>query len=281
MDEYQVMLAPSKLADITNLKYPVLIQPKYDGFRATYIPGKGLISRTGKSFRNKYLSEYFSNMYQINDIVLDGELYIPNIPFQELSSTISAENVKITLPLRFMVFDAVPLHEWEKRSSDQIYASRLTLMRETLNRISDYSRVLDTPTDKVNNTPELLTIYKEYLTDNLEGIMIKEESGLYKWGRLSPGKQVQKLKPFKSQDLLVTGVYDGNGKLEGTIGGIICDYKGSELRVGTGFTMADRKEISSNSNKFIGKIAEIKYLEATKDGKSLRHPVFARWRFDK
>ena len=281
--EYKVMLAPSKLADVPNLDYPILVQPKYDGFRATYIPGRGFVSRTGKKFRNKYLDDYFSRVFEdAGNTVLDGELYVPNTPFQELASTVSTEDAKITVQLRFAVFDAIPLDDWEKRSCGLNYASRLRLLRQVVNRISDYTKVLDSPTDKVNNSAELVKLYRNYLTDGLEGVMIKSENGPYHWGRVGFGKQtLLKLKPFKSEDLKVTGMFDGKGKLEGTIGGIICDFAGNAVRVGTGFSMSDRATISQDKNGHIGKIAEIKYLEKTKDGKSLRHPVFARWRDDK
>lgn len=275
------MLAPSKLADVPNLDYPVLVQPKYDGFRATYIPGLGFLSRTGKQFRNKYLNDYFSSVWGVQETVLDGELYVPNTPFQDLSRTLSAENVKIAVPLRFVVFDAIPLDDWNNRSCGLNYASRLTLLREVVNRISDYKKVIDSPTDKVENMAELLNIYNKCLTDGDEGLMIKSENGLYKWGMVGATKQVLKLKPFKSEDLVVTGIFDGKGKLEGTVGGIIVDFAGNTVRCGTGFSMDDRKAISSDPNSYIGKIAEIKYLEKTKDGKSLRHPVFSRWRTDK
>lgn len=282
MTEHKPMLAPSKLADVTNLDFPVMIQPKYDGFRATYIPNIGFVSRTGKTFRNKNLPEYFKSIYGIADTVLDGEFYVPNTPFQDLSRTVSTEDAEIAVDLRFAVFDAVPLSDWNNRSSSLVYSDRLTLLRTTVNRISDYPKIIDTPTDTVNNSAELVSIYKNHLTKGLEGSMIKTIDGLYKWGRCGVKGQVLKLKPFKSEDLVVTGLFDGKGKLEGTIGGLLCKYKGQDdfVRVGTGFTMADRQEVSANPENYIGKVAEIKYMEHTKDG-NLRHPVFARWRPDK
>lgn len=280
--EYKVMLAPSKLADVPNLDYPVLVQPKYDGFRATFIPGQGFVSRTGKKFRNKYLNDYFSKVFEgAGDTVLDGELYVPNTPFQELASTVSTEDAKIAVQLRFAVFDAIPLDDWNNRSCALDYASRLTLIRKAVTNIADYAKVIDSPTDKISNSTALVKLYKDYLTDGMEGVMIKAENGSYHWGRVGASKQILKLKPFKSEDLKVTGMFNGQGKLEGTIGGIICDFAGNAVRIGTGFSYADRKTISADPNSYIGKVAEIKYLEKTKNGKSLRHPVFSRWRDDK
>lgn len=279
--KHEVMLAPSANADVTNLEFPALIQPKYDGYRATYIPNLGFISRTGKIFRNKNIMKYFASVEDIQDTVLDGELYVPNQNFQELASIINTEDAVIDKPLQFIIFDAIPIQDWNDRKCSLKYSERLTLLRKITNYINDRPKILDVPTDIVNNSAELVVIYKELLTKGLEGAMIKKSYGLYKWGRIGSGKEVLKLKPFKSMDLIVTGVYEGQGRLENTIGGLICDYNGSELRVGTGFTIEERDSIRDNLTFYIGKTVEIKYLEKTKNEKSLRHPVFARWREDK
>jgi DNA ligase 1 len=281
MTKHEVMLAPSKLADVTNLTYPVYVQPKYDGFRATYIPSIGFLSRTGKSFRNAQLNSYFSKVFEVTDLVLDGELYIPGTLFQTLSTVVASEEAEIGPGLTFGVFDAVPLADWERRTSGLNFASRLKLVREVVNRISDRPKVIDAPTDLVDNSAKLVEFYKGYLQSGCEGAMIKDKDGLYKWGRVGTGKEILKLKPFYSEDLPVVGIYEGEGKLTGLAGGIdVVTDTGVTVGVGTGFSNKQRKDIIDNREFYIGKIAEIKYMEKTEDG-SLRHPVFSRWRDDK
>ena len=74
----------------------------------------------------------------------------------------------------------------------------------------------------------------------------------------------------------------GKLNLKATFGRFpVVNYNDNCVKVGTGFNMEERKNILDNANKFIGTVAEIKYFEVTKDGKSLRHPVFSRWRDDK
>jgi len=280
LKKHEVMLAPSKLAEITNVNYPALVQPKYDGFRATYIPEVGFVSRTGKPFRNKYLDEYFSSL-ETSHVVLDGELYVAGVDFSTTQSVLTTEDCRIVCKLQFRVFDAVPLEDWESRSCDLPYASRLTLLRKVVNSIADYSKVLDVPTDTVNSSSELIKLYKEFLTSGLEGAMIKDEDGLYKWGRVGVDRRVQKLKPMKTGDFVVSGIFEGKGKHVGMAGGIIMDITDDiTVRAGTGFTDKDRQEIFQNQSLYIGRTAEIKYMDETKDG-SLRHPVFYRWRDDK
>jgi len=279
MTEHKVMLAPSKLAEITNVNYPTLVQPKYDGFRATYVPEVGFLSRTGKPFRNKRLVEYFSSL-ETSHIVLDGELYVAEADFADTQSLITTEDARINCKLQFRVFDAMPLADWESRSCELKYSDRLVLLREVVNSVADYTKVLDVPTDTINSSSELIKLYKKTLTSGLEGVMIKDEDGLYKWGRVGADRRVQKLKPMKTGDFVVSGIFEGKGKHVGMAGGIIMNINNNTVKAGTGFTDADRKEIFNNQNDYIGRTAEIKYMSETKDG-SLRHPVFYRWRDDK
>ena len=97
-------------------------------------------------------------------------------------------------------------------------------------------------------------------------------------------KVLQKLKVMSTCDLRVIGFEEGDGKLKGTLGKIICNYKGFDLGVGSGFSEAMRDEVWNNQDKYLGKISEIQYFEETNNdegGLSLRFPVFKQWRFDK
>ena len=74
------------------------------------------------------------------------------------------------------------------------------------------------------------------------------------------------------------------GKYKGTLGAIICDYKGFELRVGSGFSDEQRKFFYENPNDIVGRIIECQFFEEThdKDGNlSLRFPIFKTIRNDK
>ena len=97
-------------------------------------------------------------------------------------------------------------------------------------------------------------------------------------------KVLQKLKVMSTCDLRVIGFEEGDGKLKGTLGKIICNYKGFDLGVGSGFSEAMRDEVWNNQDKYLSKISEIQYFEETNNdegGLSLRFPVFKQWRFDK
>ena len=94
-----------------------------------------------------------------------------------------------------------------------------------------------------------------------------------------------KIKRFYTVDLRVTAIEEGQNRLAGTMGALVVDYKGNELRVGSGFDDATRATVWANQGDYIGRIIEFKYKEVTMDKKtgleSLQFPTFVRFRDDK
>lgn len=279
--EFAVMLAPNKIADITNIKYPCYVQPKLDGYRCIYKKG-ALWSRTGRPFGNKNLIKYFGKLLNSTSYVLDGELYAHGLNFGELQTILNTENAQIPTGLKYFVYDCISNFEWENKNCKKSYEERLSDIRSVLNGvISDYTKIIDTSTDLVRTSKEVVELYKNYLNKGYEGVMIKDVDGKYKWKRvtLRSGEMI-KLKPFKSLDLEVISIYDGEGKFQGMAGGVVVDYNGVSVNCGSGFDDAMRKKMAEEPEQFVGKMVEIKYFEETPDG-SLRSPIFQRWREDK
>ena len=97
-------------------------------------------------------------------------------------------------------------------------------------------------------------------------------------------KTLIKVKKFFSCDIRCVGVEEGTGRNEGTLGALVCEYKGFKVNVGTGFSDDKRKEIWADPGSVIGKIISVKYKEETKNKNgtlSIQFPVFEAVRFDK
>jgi len=91
-----------------------------------------------------------------------------------------------------------------------------------------------------------------------------------------------KIKAEESVDLVVKGAFEGEGKYQGTLGGLLCDFKGVEVRVGGGYSDEERKEFwrlyqhdlkraNAGEPLLLGTLIEVEFHEITPDG-SLRHP---------
>lgn len=283
--DFTPMLAPNKNCNPNELNYPCYVQPKLDGFRCIYQPnGKYFfLSRSGKPLVNKNLKTYFNNLIGLQEYVLDGELYDSTISFQKLDSILTSEDAKLPNTLKFNIFDCIPVDDWNNKDCNVKYDERIKQLRLIVNTLGDYNKFIDVSTDTVNTPKELLKIYKNYLEKGYEGVMLKDISGLYRWKRVTlKSAEMIKLKPFKSIDVPIADIYEGEDSFSGVAGGIVIDYNGTKVKVGTGKALTHhmRLLLRNNSQEYLGKMVEIKYLEET-DTSSLRHPVFERFRPDK
>jgi DNA ligase 1 len=109
-----------------------------------------------------------------------------------------------------------------------------------------------------------------------EGVVIKIADAPYVFKEKS--KYWCKVKPVETLDLEVTGFYLGKHgtRLQNIVGGLIVNYKGVEVHVGSGLSDAQRLEFLDE----LPEIIEIEYKEVTPDG-SLREPIMKSIRNDK
>ena len=84
---------------------------------------------------------------------------------------------------------------------------------------------------------------------------------LYKKSR---NNGIVKDKAWKHCDLRVIGMEEGKGTYAGTLGKLVVDYKGNELRL-SGMTDEERNRFWNNPNEVIGKIVLVKYKVESKD----------------
>lgn len=87
-----------------------------------------------------------------------------------------------------------------------------------------------------------------------------------------------------SCDIICVGIEEGSGRNKGTLGALVCSYKGNNVNVGSGFTDDMRREIWNNPSMVTNKIISVKYKEETTNkigGVSIQFPVFECIRMDK
>ena len=79
-------------------------------------------------------------------------------------------------------------------------------------------------------------------------------------------------------DLPVVAVVEGEGRLKGTLGALVVQYKENTVNVGSGFDDATRRSLWNQRDELIGRIMEVKYKEISKDKKtgleSLQFPIY-------
>lgn len=120
--------------------------------------------------------------------------------------------------------------------------------------------------------------YDALLAQGMEGMMIKDRNARYGFDRRS---QI-KVKPELELDAILTGFTPGKNGFTGLIGAVTFaayDADGNLVELGkcSGMDMKVREAMTKNPEKYLGKPAEIKYLERHPTG-GFRNPNFKRLR---
>ena len=277
--QHQIMLA-SKFEG--KLKSKVSMSLKMDGIRNSILIENGNIkhiSRQGKVVLGLEELNESLRKQDLDGYMLDGELIrknIDNIPSDDnFRLTTKIVNSKSTdkRGLEFVVFDIVPIEDYYKGESKLLYEERLKLL-ENLIEENEFIRLVP----KFGITDDVEYIYKvldDVVNNGEEGLMLNTLNGKYGFGKRS--KDILKVKKMQTCDIRCLRIEEGEGKYQGKLGKIICNYKGYELGVGSGFNDEQREYYYNNPNEIIGHIVEVQYFEESKNEKgelSCRFPIF-------
>ena len=278
--QHQVMLA-SKFEG--KIKGKVSMSLKMDGIRNSALIEKGRIkhiSRQGKEVTgleeiNKALREF-----DLDGYFIDGEIIrrnVDNIPSDDnfrLTTKIVNSKSFYKEGLEFVVFDIVPIEDYYIGKSVMTYEERLRLMEELIGKGNEFIRLV-TKYGITDNVEEIYEKLHEVTSNGDEGLMLNTLTGVYSFGKRP--KDILKVKKMQTCDIRCLRVEEGTGKYKGKLGKIICNYKGYELGVGSGFTDEERDFFWNNPNEIVGRIVETQYFEESKNEKgelSVRFPVF-------
>lgn len=220
-------------------------------------------------------------------VVLDGEIIVQKGEtddlFNETSKIIRKNGEKTGLV--FHVFDIIPRETFlsNDMSKPLPYSERRKTLESLFSIADDQEWLKLVPAlYSGSDTEQIEKIAHDLIEEGKEGAMVNDNSANYQFGRT---KSLLKVKEFHSADLVVTGYFEGQGKYEGTLGGLIVDYNGNEVKVGSGFTDEQRNEYWVRREEMINRIVQIDFFsESTNqnnDEISLRFPTIKGIREDK
>lgn len=260
---HQVMLA--KKFDRARCEYPCLVEPKIDGTRATFT-GDALLTRNGLPLRscNHIITQLQNDSYGW----ADGELMVPGLDFFSQSDGL--------------------IRGYNQRPQAIYYVFALGQKQEHFMARSRRHKSPLPSEDKVqfvqgqiaNNYKELMSIFEDYRAAGFEGAMVKQLHGNKLFYESKRSFEWMKLKPSNDAEFKCIGVYEGEGKYQGMLGGICIEHKGQENRVGTGFSDEERLNFWVDPTMIVGNEVTVEWMEETIDG-NLRHSRFKGLRWDK
>lgn len=303
--ESSVMLAPSELLPPEKLRYPLLASAKLDGNRCLIRPD-GLFTRNMKPQPSAHLHERLAPMIDacaITGISLDGELWSPDMPFNELQSFIRAKDKPLPESIQFYCFDAII---WGYAHSDEFH-ERLRTARDMAECFPGIARYVEHA--RVNEPDDVRSLYASMMEMGYEGLILRDPCGHYKYGRATVNEALMfKAKPFETLDAQVIGweemlqMREGverernelgrmkrTTKAEDREGGtgimgalIVRDEQGREFSAGwgRGWTQERRRQLWADREKITGKWVEIRYF-AHGEKDFPRMPQILRFREEK
>ena len=282
--QHQVQLA-SKFEGV--LKEEVSMSLKEDGIRCTILIDEDnnvkMISRQGKAIEYVNKVEKAIKNMNLQGYMLDGELLrinSDNIPSDDnfrLSTKIINSKSTNKIGLEYIVFDMVPLEDYNKNESNIPYRDRLKLMEEKIVEGEFVNLVPKFGTTKDPNV--VYEMLNKVVSEGYEGLCLNVLSSPYQFKRT---KNLLKVKKFNDCDLLVVDIEEGEGRLEGTLGKIKCQFKYEgkiyTTFVGSGFNDFERKYLYENPNEVIGKVITASYFEKSKNEKGEINLRFCTWK---
>lgn len=249
-------------------RFPCFISPKLDGLRSVYKNGE-FYSRQGHKFvgLSSLKLEMEDLMQQLAfPCQFDGELMVDGEHFNEISGKIRA----------FTEADNAHYYIFDSPSSEHPQHARLAFLDLLAARFR-YPHITFVPHTTVTTMADISVKYAEYLAEGYEGAIVKQESGMYQDSRTWDW---MKLKNTETADCRVTDIFEGEGKYVGMVGGLVVDFGGVAVRVGSGLSDKQRMYWWNDPEEIIGRVVEVAYQEKTPDG-SMRHPRLKTLRGDK
>ena len=256
------MLAQKWQDHAAKIKFPALVQPKYDGFRCLAKKEDGVVylwSRKGKMLDvPTEIKEELSSLLKEGECT-DGELYRHGWGFQRIASAIKKRGSD-TPGLHYYLYDNPVLNQtFEKR-----FLSRWNGVT------SPSERLKIVPTMQVADKNSLSEMESKYIEEGFEGLMVRNLKGLYQFKNRS--YDLQKVKQFEDAEFEIIGGKEGQGR---ELGMAIFRCKtgtGAEFDVRPKGNVEERSAMWKNLSSYIGKPLTVKYQGLTDDGRP-RFPV--------
>lgn len=299
--------------DPAKLRFPVVALPKIDGVRALNPNGK-LVGRSGKSYKNKMNTEFYSRDEFIG---FDGEMVVDRITGDGIcnETTSALTTINGSVKTRWCLFDYIV----EGDSDFDGYITRYFKLCDKVQALYERQPYLKdwlwvVPHRMIRDQDELDAYEVECVTAGYEGVIVRHPDGLYKYGRSTPTRgEFLRLKQFLEEEIVISRVVEGttntnelkhnpNGYAErsthkanmvpnGMVGTIIGEAvkdvtyagrtiirKGDEIEVAPGKLSHDeRRKYLQNPEQIIGRIGKYQFFPVGVKDKP-RFPTFQCFR---
>jgi len=258
-EEIKPMLAQDFFKHKNKISYPVDVSAKLDGARSlSYWENEKIIlkSRGGKEWLfSQHIKKELQNWFPEN-IVLDGELFKKDVPFNTLMSWMKREQSD-NLQIQYWIYDVIDLNNLEAT-----WLERKALLKQYKEQHTS-ENIQFVITEEVHSEEDLLNKTAQYVTEGYEGGMARVHTGFYESGYRS--KTLLKIKNFEDGEFKIIGYTNGRGKFADQVIWICENENGLPFNVISSCTQEEKREYLKNADQYIGKLLTVQYFGKSED----------------
>lgn len=298
-DMYPPMLASkfNEKSGLENVTFDELVldknyfvEYKFDGNRAvSYFSSKKnavtMYSRERKIiYPHKFLAKELEHLYQmcsivenIKDFYFDGELYLHGVPLQTITGQVRKQKPEdVTMFYKFYVFDM-----FNPKNPNMQYRERRALLNTVLEKTLDFEYIIPVASVLTNDTSIVQKMYVEALSNQYEGLMLKDPDAPYEYSYKNyHSKFLKKIKPSTRREYEIVGFETGKGKNIKAVTLVLKTDEGKLFNCTIKNTLDYKEELYELwqneeyfKNNVLGKLATVEFQSTSNDDIPLRGVV--------
>lgn len=253
------------------LSWPLFAQPKLNGVRclAKKVDDKTVLytSRKNKQFETfGHIDEELLASVPVGTI-LDGEIFNPNLTFQEIISRVkrvkgNRDDISND-PVKFYLYDVV--------NTKMPFYQRLMFLQRYIGERTfgdEKSFLVLTPTVVLEEESQFKPLHESWVAQGFEGSMLRNMMGKYTPDYRS--YDLLKHKDFTDAEFVIVGAHEGEGKDEGTVIWECQADNGEVFSARPKGSWERRKDWWDNREAYFGKELTVRYQNLSDEGT----PVF-------
>jgi len=244
--------------------FPCYVQPKLDGLRCICYMVPNGSSNESKVVAQSRTGAYFETMEHICEelrpillknpgLILDGELYTPDMPFEELAGLIKRKKTTDTniKRIRYHIYDVV-MHAAS-------YSERHDRIVGTIPPADQCFYLEVVHTQLIHDLNAFQQAFSEYVASGYEGIMLRNVAGPYRPNYRS--HDLQKYKEFVEAEYPIVGFKEADGRDKGTVVWVCATDECRQFSVRPRGTQEQRRQWFQAGHKYQGKLLTVIYQE--------------------
>lgn len=253
------MLAHS-FDEAKKIVYPVHEQPKLNGVRCLAHWKNGsveLMSRGGKVYEIDHIRKSVASFLP-KELVLDGEIYLHGVTFQEVTRLVKKYRPGETEKLQLWAYDL-----FEEDKTDTPWSQRADQLTYLFRKL-EVPSVVPVQHAVATCKQDVLDIQKGFVKEGFEGGIVRLLDGEYELGHRS--RSLLKVKTFQDKEYEIIGFKSGDGKFSDCVIWVCKTKEGKEFTVVPKGTLEKKRRLLKEAKSHVGEGLTVRYFDLFESG---------------